>query len=655
MDQVTALDVLLIQAGVLPDQVTHPAAGMYLMLSWSHWFGWLTGLVHMHDYSAIYTWANPLLGIAELIEFLRAHLAFLAVGTALMFTCALAIVAQGGSFFVIFLFLCFAGSRSLAYQTILFRTELFALFYVSCSLFAAVAAVGTDRGWRSYILTLASGIFAGLAFTSKIQVIPIIAAVPLLVLLMMFQDSTLTAFSQLPRWSNRIVATCSITLYVAFVALAFSIELPEQFYHYRTSFSITPLCIVAGLALVFPVVLTEFFKEPKGISYRFGSFANLMGLGVMLSIPLLILTFSSLATGTFYALSIFKIAFLGSIETSLLAPRTPPSLWQQFTTAPILFFAPAAMLGIFAAGRRRWSNPGEIAVLGAVFLLFLLSAMFFSRGMHGWDIIISEPLSLILSAVLLHAIWNHDIASRFAAIGFSVLLAINVVIQSQPAPLIDAQLSGYFQETRQLMTAYGRGNQGFFQGEFQRRFVQSDDGFRIPIASRDAIFDQTANYDTVVSQVEFTLPNQRVDRGRIGVVAEGLSPYGHERLTAKFTKVAPVFEGATSYVPRAPGLISNAEGLGRLLTLLGVHSIESDALLHIHPEQIRTRLDLSVFVLVPGTMKDRFEWPSEGPTDIGVGDQAYVAVPVPADPSGALLAKLAAIPDRIIVIKRKHV
>jgi hypothetical protein len=595
-----------------------------------------------------------LLGVAELIEFLRAHLAFLAVATALAFTLAVAIVTQGGSLFVIVVFLCFAGSRSLAYQTILFRTDLFALFYVSCSMLAAVAAVDANRTWRSFALTIASGIFAGLAFTTKVQIVPIIAAVPLLALLMMLRDNTLSAFSQFPQWSNRVVAACSITLYVAFVALAFFIELPEHFYHYRTSFSVTPLCIVTGLALVFPVALTEFFKKPESLAYRFGSFANLMGLGIVVSIPLLMLTFSSAATGAFYASSIFKIAFLGSIDGPLLGSPNPPSLWQHFTTAPIVFLAPAAMLGVFAASQFRSSNHSEIAVLGTIFLLFILSAMVFNRGMHGQDIIVSEPLSLLLSAMLLHAIWKQGIVFRFTAVGFSVLLAVNVVIQSQPAALIDAQLSGYFQETRQLMTAYGRGNQGFFEGEFRRLFVQTDEGLPIPVASRDAIFDQTANYRTIVSQVEFTLPNLRVDRGRVGVVAEGLSPYGHQRLTAKFTKVGQAFEGATSYVPGAPSPASNAEGLGRWLTLLGVHSIESDALLHIRPELIRTRSDLSVFVLVPATMKDQFEWPVEGPAEIGVGDQAYVAVPIPATPPNELLTKLKTIDDRIIVIKRKH-
>ncbi|WP_441256343.1 hypothetical protein [Bradyrhizobium sp. 482_C4_N1_8] len=654
MDQVTALDVLLVQGGVLPDQVTHPAAGMYLMLSWSQWLGWLVGLVQMRDYTAIYTWANPLLGVAELIEFLRAHLAVLAVATALLFTFAVAKVTKGGSLFVIFVFLCFAGSRSLAYQTILFRTDLFALFYVSCSLFAAVAAVGANRTWRSFALTIASGIFSGLAFTTKVQIIPIIAAVPLLALLMMLRESSLSAFSQFPRRSNQVVAACSITLYVALVALSFFIELPEQFYHYRTSFSVTPLCIVTGLALVFPVALTEFFKKPESLAYRFGSFANLMGLGVVLSIPLLMLTFSSAATGAFYASSIFKIAFLGSVDTSLLAGQNLPSLWQHFTAAPILFLAPAAMLGTFAVSQRRSSNHGELAVLGTIFLLFLLSAMAFNRGMHGQDIIVSEPLSLLLSAVLLHAMWKQAIVFRLAAAGVSVLLAINVIIQSQPAPLIDAQFSGYFQETRQLMTAYGRGNQGLFEGEFRRLFVQTDEGLPVPIASRDAIFDQTANYRAIVSQVEFTLPNLRVDRGRIGVVAEGLSPFGHQRLAAKFSKVGHTFDGATSYVPQAAAPFSKAEGLGRWLVRLGVHSIESDALLHIRPELIRTRLDLSVFVLVPTTMKDQFEWPSEGPAEIGVGDQTYVAVPIPAYPPDELLRKLKTVNDRIIVIKRKH-
>lgn len=651
MDQVTALDALLVQGGLPPDQVTHPAAGMYLLLSWSQWFGRLTGLVHMQDYTAIYSWANPLIGVAEVIEFLRAHLAFLAVGSALLFTGALATITRGGSLFVIFVFICFAGSRSLAYQTMLFRTDLFALFYASFSLFAAAAAVGASKAPRSFVLAAASGLFAGLAFNSKIQILPAIAAVPLCALLMMLRDSTLSTFSRISPWSNRIIAGVSIALYVALVVAAFFTELPGHYYHYRTSFSITPLCIVTGLALIFPLMLTELFKKPDSLAYRFGSFANLMGLGVVLSIPPLALIVPDLSIGASYALAIVKIAFLGAVDTSTLGSPSL-SLWQQFKDAPILFLAPAAMLGVFAA-RRRLSNHGELAILGAIFLLFILSVVVFNRGMHGHDIIFSEPLSLLLSGVLLQALWNQGIVSRLAAVASSILLAFNLAIGGQPGALIDAQFVSYFKETQQLKTSYGRGNQGLFEGYLTRLFVQDDDGRTIPVASRDAIFEQAADYRTVVSQVEFCLPNARVDRGHIGVVAEGLKPYGQQPPERRFTKVADAFKDAISYVPSAEVPIPGAKSLDRLLALFGVHSIERDALLHLNPSVIRTRSDLSVFVLVPAGIKEQFGLP-EGPADIAIGDRNYVAVPIPIYPTTALLERLAAVDDRIIVIKRKH-
>jgi hypothetical protein len=651
MDQVTALDALLIQGGMLHDQVTHPAGGMYLMLSWSQWFGRLVGLVHMRDYTAMYSWANPLLGVAELTQFLRGHLPFLAVGSALLLAFALAKVTRAGSLLLILAFLFFAGSRSFAYQTILFRTDLFALFYASCSLYVALIAVDANRALRSSVLAVASGMFAGLAFNTKIQILPTIAAVPLFALLMMLRDSSLSAFGRLSPRSNRIIAGVSVSLYVAFVVLAFFLDLPAHVYHSRTSFSITPLCIVTGLALIIPMLLTEFFKKPESLGYRFGSFANLMGLGFLLSIPLLMLVFSDLRMGAFYALSIVKVVFLGSVDPILVG--NPASLWQQFTSTPLLFLLPAVMVGALAVSQRRSSNYGELAVLGVIFLLFVLSVIVFNRGMQGHDIVFSEPLSLFLSLVLLQALWKRGVALRRATVAFSALLALQVAINGQPAPFINAQLAGYFRETKQLTTSYGRGNQGVFEGYFTRLFVQDDDGRRIPVASRDAIFEQAANFDTIASQVEFSLPNLRVDRSRIGVVAEGLKPYGQQRPETRFTKVGDTLRGATSYIPRAADAVPGAVGLGRLLTFLGVNWLERDALLHTRPEMILTRSDLSVFVLVPAAIKDEFGW-SEAPAEVGIGGETYVAVPVPAYPPAALLAKLAAVNDRIIVIKRKH-
>lgn len=651
MDQLTTLDVLLIAGGKLPDHVTHPAAGMYLFLSWSQWFGRLVGLLHMQDYTAIYSWANPLLGIAELTEFLRAHLAFLAVGSALLLTGSLALVTRGGAFFLVFLFLCFAGSRSLAYHTILFRTDMFALFYAACSLFAALFAVETDRKPLSFALTVTSGIFAGLALSSKLQIVPTIAATPLLAMLMMHRNPQLSAGLNTSQRRNRRVATISISLYLALVAIALFVKLPTTFYHYRDAFSITPFCLAVGLSLAVPVALTERFKhQPDGPVYRFASFANLLGLGFVLSIPALALAFSNALTGGFYALAIAKIIFLGKFNTEIFVW---PSLWTQFSYAPILLLSPTLMLCLLAFDQRRALNYAELALFGLIYLLFVISVLVFNRGINGQDIIYSEPLGLVLCGVLLHALWQRRILARIAAVGFSLLLAVNVAIQGHPSSRISAEIANYFEESRQLVTYFGRGSQGLFEGQLRRLFVRDDNGREIPARSRDAIFDEAADYRTIISQVGFSLPNQPLDWSRIGVVANGLAPYGQQRPAERFSNVAENLAGAISFIPRDTPPRRYADTLDKVLSFLGVFSGDRNAMLRLHPETIRTRRDLAVFVLVPSARKTELEG-SENFDEIKVGEQSYAAVAIPAQATDTFMAKLAAFPDRIIVIRRKH-
>ena len=652
MEQITALDVLLIQGGQLPDQMTHPTAGMYLLISFSQWFGWLIGLLHMRDYKEIYSWANPLLGVAELIEFLRAHLAFLALGSALLFTGALAIITRGGSLFVVFVFLCFVNSRSLTYHTILFRTDIFALFYASCSLFMAAAALSSNKRPQSFVLATGSGLLAALALTSKIQILPTIAAIPLFAFLMILRDSSLSVFSKISQRTNRTIGSVSIGLYVTFLLLAFFQTLPENYYHYR-SYSVTLFSVIVGLAIVFPMALIQFFQQKDSIAYRFGSFANFMGLGVVLSIPLLVFTFSNPSIGATFAISVAKITFLGTPD---LVFGSAASFWHQFTSAPILFLVPAAILCVLALSEQQRSSYAEIAVLGLVFFLCILSAAVFNRGILGSDIIFTEPLCVFLSGVLLHTLWRERMFSRIAAMGFAALLAFNLMIHGRPAAMVDAQLTSpsYFNESRQLMTYFGRGNQGLFEGNFQRLFVKDDDGRVIPTASRDAIFEEAASHREIVSQLEFSLPNVRVDRSRIGVVAEGLKPYGQKRPTVTFTNVGNDAKGAISYAPPAASSAGGANNISEILSWFGVHSIDRDALLRLHPENIRTRSDLSVFVLIPADIKGEFGVVEE-PAEIRVGDQDYVALPVPSNPSPAFLSKLGTIDHRIVVLKRRHI
>lgn len=92
MDHTTCLDTVLIQSGLLPDQIRHPGFGVYLPLFFSekiaHFFGILSAL----GLADIAGSLNPLAVMAELTDFVRLHSPFLSVGVVLLLRMAMQVI-----------------------------------------------------------------------------------------------------------------------------------------------------------------------------------------------------------------------------------------------------------------------------------------------------------------------------------------------------------------------------------------------------------------------------------------------------------------------------------------------------------------------------------------------------------------------------------
>ena len=124
MDYITSLDTVLIQSGLLPDQMCHPSFGVYLPLFFSEKIAHLFDVVSALDLEDIAGSLNPLAAMAELTDFVRLHSPFLSVGIAVLLSMAMYLMF-GMSRWYLFFFLVFLGTQeSLAYHSIMVRTEL---------------------------------------------------------------------------------------------------------------------------------------------------------------------------------------------------------------------------------------------------------------------------------------------------------------------------------------------------------------------------------------------------------------------------------------------------------------------------------------------------------------------------------------------------
>lgn len=652
MDELTALDVLLIRGGALPDHITHPTAGMYVLLTLTHRIGYLLNFVHLRDFRFVDSWANPLLGTAELIDFLRAHLPFLAVGSSLLLALAVAWAAGAGPWIVVPIFLCIAVSRALAFHTLIFRTDSFALFYAAVAAAFAVSAV-RQRGHTAIALAAAAGIAAGFAFTSKLTIVPTIALAPALVLFMLVRrDQAFTRSFDVSRHFNRSVSVVAVAVYVLLLVLAL-LPMPSTFIHTRVSFHNYLLCAAAFAAIAGPGIVTRILPE-RSVLYRFFSFANLMALGFTLSFLALWFVMMSPESGIRFVAALAKVCFLGVIDPAL-APGYA-GFWEQVVSSPALLLPPVLLFAVLGFWSPRLASLREIGVLALIGLFVVVSILWFDRMIIHQDAIFTEPLVLAHFGLMLALIHQRGgLAARgLAALCVVVLLARGVAQAEIPA-LTNVIYAGYFKESRQILTPYQTGNQQQIQDEFGRLLVKDNaTGHVVSPHARELVYAQAADYRTIASRVSYVVPNLgRIEWSRIGVLGEGLKPFGQTRRELWFTSVPPELEGATVYIPPDRGERPGATWLERALRYCGLYDHETNAWLRQRTEVIRPRSDMSVLVFVPADRRQVFALPETAPI-VGMADRPYVGVPVPINAPDDLLRRLKAEPDRFIVIARRY-
>lgn len=652
MDQLTALDVLLIRGGVLPDHITHPTAGMYVMITLTHRIGYFFGLLHLRDFYGVDTWANPLLGTAELIDFLRAHLPYLAVASSLSLALAVASAAGAGPWMVVPIFLCIAVSRALAFHTLIFRTDSFALFYAAAAAALAVSAV-KQRGQAAIALAVAAGIAAGFAFTSKLTIVPTVALAPALVLFMMMRrdEAFPSAFDISPRFNQR-VCVAAVSLY-AFLLLLSLPRLPSTFIHSRVSFQNFLLCAAALAAIAAPGVATRLLPARSPL-YRFFSFSNLMALGFTLSFLALWFVMSSPWSGIRFVAALAKVCFLGVID-----PNLSPGyhgFWNQVSTSPALLLPPLALFAALAFWSPRLATARELCVIAVMGVLAVISILWFDRMIQNQDGIFTEPLVLAVCGLMLALIWERGGRPvRAIAAACVAVLLLRGAAQAEISALTDVGYAGYFKESRQIMTPYQTGNQQQIQDAFWRLLVEDDgNGHTVSPKARELVYAQAADYRSVANRVSYVVPNLgRTDWSRISVLAEGLRPFGETRKDLWFTNVSPELEGATVYIPPDRSERPGASWLVVVLRFCGLYDWETDAWLRRRGEMIRPRSDMKVLVFVPADHAEAFDLPQTAPI-VSIADRPYIGVAVPIDAPADLLGRLKLEQDRFIVIARRY-
>jgi len=475
MDLVVGLDCLLIGGGLLPDHIHHTGFGLYLLTSWAHLGAYAWGLVSALDLGQLAQALNPLVCLAELIDFLRRLSPWACLGLVLLLWSCLRVMFRPGLVLGLLSLLALGALPSLLYQAALIRTELYSLLFWAAAVLSLVLAARAAGPRRLAWLGVA-GLLLGLTLLTKVQSAFYVAAAPLFYPLAGFlAESEPAALWPAPTSRAATLALALALFGLAAFALvlwrAYAIPIPEGIgaFMFRFEVGLTKRALlVLALLVGLPAYLAWGLRRGRTAGRVYAAAGGLawLLLGFMGSLAMHFLVLGDPGQAWRYLLLDFKMTFLREgFHLGLLGQR-----WDLFSYCWLTVLAHLASLGLLAWANFRRQNASLRRVLYTALLLsalafagVLLSDRFILR-----DLVWVETLLTFLTLCYLLAaarFLSHRWAAPLAATGLAGALALAALLGSLSMPSqIDANVN-----------QYGWSPARYFQGVFganQRRFDQ---------------------------------------------------------------------------------------------------------------------------------------------------------------------------------------
>lgn len=184
MDLIVIQDLLLMQNNQLPTHLNHPGLGMYWLLFWMQDIAQMTGLITEVSIANLGNSLEPLLIVAEQMEFIRVVNALYCILLSLISWKVVTSVAplnKWQSTLSLVVFLIIPGIWR--YDIPLVRTETYSLIFWALALLFTIKAARENIKFNIY--TIAAGFFAALSFFTKIQSFFLVGLLPIIFLIIL--------------------------------------------------------------------------------------------------------------------------------------------------------------------------------------------------------------------------------------------------------------------------------------------------------------------------------------------------------------------------------------------------------------------------------------------------------------------------------------
>lgn len=525
MDQVTAVDTVLINSGSLPDHINHTGFGMYLLLSASSRIARALNIVSASNLNDLDHSLNPLAGMAELTEFLRLHspALILVVVLTLWFSLRLLFLLPRGLALLALFVLGF--QESLFYHATLIRTDFYSVFFYCVALLLLVLATRSKRHGLLLFLIFLAGVLLGLSFLTKIQSLFFIAAFPFFLALFFSIPSDRPA-PFLPtvrlRMLSLVASLAGFVIFTILVVLAYQTFIPQGYGTYTGTYGFTLLAAVsmAAMAFLFLGQLVLLFS-PK-LRERFfipATALTLLASGFVGSLFLHLVLYGDYH-GMQYLLYDFKAVFFRPASYSLSGEESFAALYNLSRYSPWLFYVHFIFLATLVLGRSKGIiqiSMRQVLLCVALTLFTVLHVFFATRFILRdllWVEIFFNFLTLVYASLIIsHLAGGVRLVHSVVYVCLAALIAGNLLHIRTIGNRTDANYNvmGWSRSWWVLETLFHHNNQDKYKFLMRSKYT--------PDASKAAIWNSD-NFAANRRLAGFVFQNQTITQRNLGIVSK---------------------------------------------------------------------------------------------------------------------------------------
>ncbi|MBF0518269.1 MAG: hypothetical protein HQK92_00930 [Nitrospirae bacterium] len=458
MDHSVTVDLLFMQSGRLPSNLTHPGYGLKFLLFFIQKIGYLSGAISLSDLSSLNFSLNPIICVAELTDFNRLVSPFLALSIVLLLWASLEVYFKPDFKLSIFILLFLGIEESLIYHCSMIRSELYSVFYICSEVFFILLAAKTQKLSVKTISLVIAGILSGLAFMTKVQAYILTALfLPLLTCFVLYvrePQKKETDVDRIPAWLFAVSIFNTVTMGILLFN-AYNFIMPEELTLLFTGvYGFTKISVSFTIMLGFMFIFTSAVLFEKKLYVHIGKkivFINLMILGFILSLFSHFLLLKSASSGYIYLLADLKAVFFNPLFTGAGGFMGYfNKISEQFKYNPALFITNLLLIAFLISGyflkliRAQWM---ELVILTAVcffcYLNIFIGTRFILRD-HIWVEVFANFLSLFLFLFIALRLvkFKKVFSAAFIAI-FIFLFYINVLHSKEMPIRINANYNTY--------------------------------------------------------------------------------------------------------------------------------------------------------------------------------------------------------------------